>query len=142
MNSESYADLHRHWIIPTTIGDKEKVALVRGHGVWVWDENGKKYFGAGSQVSCANIGHNTNFKNTNIGHNHPKFASLMKEFWAAAERNEIITTCMGTDFFYLNRLGMGNKHDYYPNTKEFELSPVALAQKLAPHLFGLDNTIF
>ncbi|KKS36976.1 MAG: hypothetical protein A3G49_03385 [Candidatus Sungbacteria bacterium RIFCSPLOWO2_12_FULL_41_11] len=124
MNTESYADLHRKWIIPTTIGSEEKDALVRGNGVWVWDENGKKYFDACSQVSCANI-----------GHNHPKFTALMKHFWHEAGLKNAISVTMGTDFFYENYL-------YKRQAYDFDLTPIALADRLAPHLFGKDNTIF
>ena len=131
MNNESYADLHRKYINPTTIDDREKAVLVLGDGVWVWDESGKKYFDACSQVSCANL-----------GHNHPKFIALMKKYVQYAEEKKIITTVMGTDFFYRNTIGIGNKHDHYPDNDELEISPVALGLKLAPHLFGLENTVF
>lgn len=124
MDTESYADLHRKWIIPTTIGPEEKVALIRGDGVWVWDKNDKKYLDACSQVSCANI-----------GHNHPEFTSLMQRFWSEAKLKNAMTTTMGTDFFYHNYL-------YKSGEFYFDLSPVALAKRLAPHIFGSDNTVF
>ena len=130
MNSESYADLHRHWIIPTTIGDEEKRALISGNGVWVWDENGKRYLDACSQVSCANI-----------GHNHPKFTRFMERFWQNAQNH--LTVTMGTDFFYKNGLNLTFPDNGGRDRYEYiNVSPVDLAQRLAPHIFGAENTIF
>lgn len=128
MNRQSYADLHKHWIIPTTIGEEEKVALVRSDGVWIFDEYGKKYFDACSQVSCANI-----------GHNHPKFTRFMERFWQNAGVKQAITVTMGTDFFHSNRTLLRERALDF---EEIDLSPVALAERLAPHIFGKDNTIF
>ena len=41
---------------------------------------------------------------------------------------------MGTDFYYKNSI----EHD----GKIIELTPVALAERMAPHIFGTENTIF
>lgn len=129
MEHPSYTDEHKHYILPTTIESDEREVLVRGEGVWVYDSDGKRYFDACSQVSCANI-----------GHNHPRFAKWMEGFWRwAGSREEMITTAMGTDFFYRNFFDIGK---YRVEIKEIELSPVALAKRLAPHIFGADNTVF
>lgn len=131
-----YTDEHHYCILPTTISSDENAALTRGLGVWIWADAAKKrYFDACSQVSCANI-----------GHNHPKFTQWMKEFWTAAERGEVITTVMGTDFYYKNEVLISH-YDYARagdsvELSKIELSPVALAERLAPYIFGTGNTVF
>ncbi len=126
MEAESYPQTHRRLIIPTTIGPDENEVIAKALGVWIWNEEGKKYFEASSQVSTANI-----------GHNHPKFVRWMQEFWKAAGQGEVVTTFMGTDGFYRN---------HWKNLKVdgvmMELSPAALCDRLAPHIFGLNKTHF
>ncbi|MDO8600999.1 MAG: aminotransferase class III-fold pyridoxal phosphate-dependent enzyme [bacterium] len=117
MEKRSYAEEHRYWIIPTTVPPSENEALLSGSGVWM-RVAGKKYFDACAQVSCANL-----------GHNHPRFTELMELFWKNARTGDVITSVMGTDFLYENH-------------SVLELSPVALAKRLAPHCFGAENTIF
>lgn len=128
MTERSYPEEHRDLIIPTTIDAAEHSTLVYGEGVWVRDAEDKRYFDACAQVSCANL-----------GHNHPKFTALMARFWKKAQAKRLITTTMGTDFFYKNRFVVGD----FPNDEDdIELSPVALAKRLAPNLFGEKNTVF
>src|SRR3989338_7293942 len=133
MRIDSYAEEHRHYILPTTIAWEENEMLVRGDGVWVYDATGKRYFDACSQVSCANI-----------GHNHPKFTRWMKEFWKAAERHEVVTTAIATDFYYKNDMWISRNTGVGDSVKlsRIELSPVALAKRLSPHIFGEANTTF
>lgn len=126
MEKPTYADEHRFWIMPTTIANAENEFLVRGNGSRVWSNLGKEYIDACAQVSCANI-----------GHNHPVFTALMEQFWERAKAAQVITAMMGTDFFYENRIGA----PYHPD-EVFELSPVALAKRLAPYCFGINNTAF
>lgn len=126
MKKPNYADEHRFLIIPTTIADTEGEFLVRGNGSRVWSNLKKEYIDACAQVSCANI-----------GHNHLVFAALMEQFWERAKSAQIITAVMGTDFFYENRIGA----PFHPD-EIFKLSPVALAKRLAPRCFGVDNTVF
>ena len=47
---------------------RQPVAFVRGEGVWLWDENGRKYLDA-----LAGIAVNT------LGHNHPVLVRAIAE---------------------------------------------------------------
>ena len=47
---------------------RQPVAFVRGEGVWLWDEAGRKYLDA-----LAGIAVNT------LGHNHPKFVPALQD---------------------------------------------------------------
>lgn len=128
MAERSYPELHRYLIIPTTIGSEEDETLTAAEGAWLWGASGKKYIDACAQVSCANI-----------GHNHPKFTKWMEGFYRWAHAHRLITTVMGTDFFYCNNFDIG---EYKVEKKKIELSPVALAERLAPRIFGAENTLF
>lgn len=124
MDSKEYIKAHKKYILPSTIDEKESEVLIRGDGVWVWTESGRKYFDLCSQVSCANI-----------GHNHTTLTKGMRRFWDLAVKKKVISVVMGTDFFHNNR-------DFYKNKCFNEYSPVALTEKLSPHIFGSGKTEF
>ena len=48
--------------------NRQPVAFVRGEGIWLWDENGKRYLDAlaGVAVDC-------------LGHSHPKLVQAICE---------------------------------------------------------------
>jgi len=66
MSTNSTADLYRDYVMPTY--GRFDLALARGEGSRVWDEEGKSYldFGAGIAV-CS------------LGHAHPKLADALSK---------------------------------------------------------------
>ncbi|MBI2595779.1 aminotransferase class III-fold pyridoxal phosphate-dependent enzyme, partial [Candidatus Daviesbacteria bacterium] len=87
-SSAEYIEEYKRVILPSTISENEDKVLCRGDGVWVWDEDGNKYFDAASQVSMVNI-----------GHNHPKLISWTRKYYAKAAREKIITSSINTDCY-------------------------------------------
>lgn len=121
-SSAEYIEEYKRVILPATISDSENKVLCRGEGVWVFDEDGKKYFDAASQVSMANI-----------GHNHPKLIKWTRRFFAKVARSKTITSSINTDCYARSLLTVDGE--------QMEVSAPALKRRLAPHTFGQENTM-
>lgn len=121
-SSAEYIEEYKRVILPSTISENEDKVLCKGDGVWVWDEDGKKYFDAASQVSMVNI-----------GHNHPKLISWTRKYYAKAAREKIITSSINTDCYARSFLTVDGER--------MEISPPGLQRRLAQHTFGPENTI-
>lgn len=114
--------IQRHWdcFVPSTIGRDDRFVITGARGCEVFDSDGKRYLDFCSQAGVANI-----------GHNHPFFVKAQKIYWDAIEKKRIPWFLIASDFHFYFDVEVDGIH--------FEISQVALAERLKRHAFGNDT---